>query len=214
MRRLINFFLGKRAALKNVEAVIKSETKVTEKGGLWNRIMTKHLLLFNTISSGGLMMFGDIAAQTIEQKIGEKDEGFDLKRIARMTIVGTLQGPMHHYFYGWVDRIMPKNDGRTVFKKIMLDQFVASPIFIASYFYPACLMEGLTLDESHEEVQSKFFTVYKADWLIWPPCQFINFYFLPLRYRVLYINGITTLYNIFLCYIKHKEAPKPETVSS
>lgn len=163
MRRLIDFFLGKRATIKAVEMALKS-SQGTNKDGLWNRIMTKHLLPFNTLSSGGLMMFGDIAAQAIEQKLGEKTDGYDMKRIARMTVVGTLQGPMHHYFYGWVDRIMPKNDGGTVFKKIMLDQFLASPLFIISYFYPASLMEGMTIDEAHQEFQSKFWTVYKADW--------------------------------------------------
>jgi len=167
--------------------------------------MTKHLLLFNTVSSGGLMMFGDIAAQKLEEKLGEKEAGLDLARVARMTAVGTLQGPMHHYFYTWVDRIMPKTDAKTVFNKIMLDQFVASPLFIFSYFYPAGLFEGHSVHECNEELKEKFWTVYKADWIIWPPCQFINFYFLPLRYRVLYINAITTLYNVFLCYIKHKQ---------
>lgn len=159
MRRLFDFILGKRATLN-----IKSVPQGTKKDGLWNRIMTKHLLLFNTLSSGGLMMFGDIAAQSIEQKLGERSEGYDMKRLARMTIVGTLQGPMHHYFYTWMDRIMPKIDGRTVFTKIMLDQFLASPLFIVSYFYPASFMEGMTVGEANEEFKSKFWTVYKADW--------------------------------------------------
>ncbi|XP_063703893.1 mpv17-like protein 2 [Culicoides brevitarsis] len=209
MRRLINFFFGKRA----VQALQKAKETPPKKQTLWNRIMTKHLLLFNTVSSGGLMLFGDVAAQTIEQRLGEKTDGYDLARIARMTIVGTFQGPMHHYFYGWVDKIMPKNDGKEVFKKIMLDQFVASPLFIVSYFYPASLMEGMTMNEAHEDFQSKFWTVYKADWLIWPPCQFINFYFLPLQYRVLYINAITTLYNVFLCYVKHQQHKKSDKSS-
>lgn len=90
----------------------------------------------------------------------------------------------------------------------MLDQIVASPLFIVSYFIPAGLLEGHSMQECNEELGRKFLTVYKVDWLIWPPCQFINFYFLPLRYRVLYINAITTLYNVFLCYIKHKQLSK------
>lgn len=160
MRRLINFIIGKqRPNIKALESIADAK-----KDGFWNRIMTKHLLLFNTFSSGVLMMFGDIAAQALEQKLGEKTDGYDVKRITRMTIVGTLQGPMHHFYYGWIDKVMPKNDGQNVFKKIMMDQFFASPLFIVSYFYPASLMEGMTVNESTEEFQSKFWTVYKADW--------------------------------------------------
>lgn len=40
---------------------------------------------------------------------------------------------------------------------------------------------------------------------MWPAAQFINFYFLPPHYRVLYVNVVTTLYNVFLSHIKHKD---------
>lgn len=199
VRRLINFVLGKRRVLVH-DVVPKTE-------GWWTRLTTKHLLLFNTLSSGGLMFVGDIAAQKLEMYLGEKnkDKGFDWHRLLRMTIVGTLYGPLHHYYYGWVDRILPKSDGKSVFNKIMLDQFVASPLFIVSYFYSAGILEGGSIKDCNNELKFKFFTIYKADWIVWPPCQFINFYYLPLQYRVLYINFITTLYNVFLCYIKHAD---------
>lgn len=201
MRNLMNFFI--------IQTRSKT-TKVPIKGGngLWDRIMTKHLLLFNTVTSGALMFFGDGAAQLLEQKLANKKvtlKEIDWHRIGRMTAVGTIQGPMHHYYYGYVDRLFPKSDGRSVFSKIMADQFVASPLFIFSYFYIAEFFEGKTLVQANEEIKDKFLTVYIADWLIWPPFQFVNFYFLPLRYRVLYINAVTTLYNIFLCYVKHKD---------
>lgn len=45
----------------------------------------------------------------------------------------------------------------------------------------------------------------QTDWSVWPAAQFINFYFLPPHYRVLYVNVVTTLYNVFLSHIKHKD---------
>lgn len=47
--------------------------------------------------------------------------------------------------------------------------------------------------------------LFQTDWTVWPAAQFINFYFLPPHYRVLYVNLVTTLYNVFLSHIKHKE---------
>lgn len=43
------------------------------------------------------------------------------------------------------------------------------------------------------------------DWCVWVPTQFINFYFVPVKYQVFYINAVTMLYNIFLSYIKHRD---------
>lgn len=43
------------------------------------------------------------------------------------------------------------------------------------------------------------------DWMVWPPTQFINFYYVPVKYQVVYINAVTMLYNVFLSYIKHRE---------
>lgn len=52
------------------------------------------------------------------------------------------------------------------------------------------------------------------DWSVWPPTQFINFYFLPVRYQVLYINAVTMFYNVFLSYIKHREVAQAHKVKS
>lgn len=49
------------------------------------------------------------------------------------------------------------------------------------------------------------FLLFQTDWSVWPVAQFINFYFLPPHYRVMYVNVVTTLYNVFLSHIKHKD---------
>lgn len=131
-----------------------------------------------------------------------------------MTLVGISQGPLHHYLYKWMDRILPGASVSTVFKKIGIDQFVISPIFIVTYLYSAGLLEGSSVRECTDEIKDKYWTIYTADWLVWPPTQFINFYFINPKYRVLYINAITMLYNVFLCYIKHNEDLRINLVGS
>lgn len=59
------------------------------------------------------------------------------------------------------------------------------------------------------EFKTKFPTIYLFDWVIWPPTQAVNFALVPAQYRVLYVNGVTVLWDVFLSYIKHK----PDTVS-
>ncbi|KFB49956.1 pmp22 peroxisomal membrane protein [Anopheles sinensis] len=174
---------------------------------IWRLMFGRYLLVTNTVSSGVLMMLGDIAAQEIEMRRDHAvpSTGYDWRRVFNMTLVGISQGPLHHYLYKWMDVLLPGASVRTVFKKIGIDQFVISPIFIITYLYSAGLLEGASFTTCTDEIKNKYWTIYMADWLVWPPTQFINFYLLSPKYRVLYINGITMLYNVFLCYIKHND---------
>uniref|UniRef100_A0A2M4BYA1 Putative conserved plasma membrane protein n=1 Tax=Anopheles marajoara TaxID=58244 RepID=A0A2M4BYA1_9DIPT len=174
---------------------------------IWNQLFGRYLLVTNTVSSGVLMLIGDVAAQEIELRRDHlaTTAGYDQRRLFNMTLVGLSQGPLHHYLYKWVDAFLPGASIRTVFKKIGIDQFIISPIFIITYMYSAGLLEGASVESCTTEVRQKYWTIYAADWLVWPPTQFINFYLLGPKYRVLYINGITMLYNVFLCYIKHND---------
>lgn len=55
-----------------------------------------------------------------------------------------------------------------------------------------------------EEFKAKFPTIYLFDWVIWPPSQAINFALVPAKYRVLYVNFVTVLWDVFLSHMKHK----------
>jgi protein Mpv17 len=167
----------------------------------------KYLLLTNTISSGVLMYVGEYVAQRIEKaKFPEKSKAdYDKQKMIQLGVVGLSQGPLHHYTYMWMERLLPGNAPKTVFKKILSDQLIVSPVFIVHYFYTTYFLEQKDLRESTDLFKDKFIRVYIADWLVWPCSQFFNFYFVPIQYRVLYINLITCFYNIFLCYVKNEK---------
>lgn len=170
-----------------------------------NYMFVKHLLITNTVSSGILMAMGDAIQQDIEYKNQLKTKRFDYDRMGRMFWVGILLGPLHHVYYEYVDRIWPGSTMRDVRKKIYADQFIASPLTIVFFFYGMGYLEKKNLQHSTDELVDKFGWVYLVDWVFWPPVQFVNFYFLPSKYRLLYINVATMLFDIFLSKIKHSK---------
>ncbi|XP_065155541.1 mpv17-like protein 2 isoform X2 [Atheta coriaria] len=174
-------------------------------GTLFNDVFGKYLFITNTVTSGVLMGLGDLAQQEIEYRRHMMAERYDWARMVRMFLVGLSMGPLHHYFYKYLDSYIPKRNLFSITKKILLDQLLMSPVCIAWFFYGMGICENKDLQECTKEINGKFVEVYLIDWSVWPPTQFINFYFLPVQYQVLYINFVTMVYNVFLSYIKHRE---------
>lgn len=173
-----------------------------------NSLFKKYLLTTNTVSSGILLSMGDGISQYIEFKLqtpskDEKNAKFNWDRNVKMFIVGAAGGPLHHYFYAWLDKKYPSVTLRTTTIKILYDQFVMAPMCIVLFFYSAGWLYGQSMANCWKELKSKIAVVLIADWMVWPGAQFINFYYLHPKYRVIYVNFVTMLYDVFLSYIKH-----------
>lgn len=189
----------------------ESSTDATITRNIWNKIFGKYLLATNILSSGILMVIGDLVAQEIEYRrhhneldeFDIKQERYDTKRIFRMFVVGCLQGPLHHYVYKWMDYAMPVANVQNTFRKILIDQIFMSPACILIFFYSACYLEQRSVQDTNKELCDKFPIIYLMDWTMWPAAQYINFRYLDTKYRVMFVNVCTALYNIFLSYMKH-----------
>ena len=77
-----------------------------------------------------------------------------------MFAVGLSQGPLHHYWYGYLDRALPSRSLRTVGLKILADQLAAAPFFAVTFFYGMGLLQGKGLADCWTEFAAKFPAVY------------------------------------------------------
>ena len=55
------------------------------------------------------------------------------------------------------------------------------------------------------------FDFHTGSWAYWVPAHFVNFRFIPGEQRLLYINCMQIMYNIFLSFLGNRDAP--ETVA-
>ncbi|XP_058801460.1 mpv17-like protein 2 [Phymastichus coffea] len=128
---------------------------------------------------------------------------YDYTRTRNMTAVGLLQGPFHHYFYAVLEKVVPGRSTTSIFKKTLLDQTIASPTCLGIFFFGLGVMENKNLQDINGEVKLKLYDTWKVDCMFWPPTQFVNFLLVPMRYRVMYINFMTMIYDIFLSFMKY-----------
>ncbi|PSN54721.1 hypothetical protein C0J52_04865 [Blattella germanica] len=130
--------------------------------GTLKTIFGKYLLVTNTVSCGLLMATGDTIQQNIEKYRAHKSKPFDWKRTGRMFIIGLVEGPPQHLFYKLLDRNIPNRDFKSILKKIILDQLIASPTCISIFLFGMGLLEGQTWETTVTESKAKFIKIYQV----------------------------------------------------
>ena len=91
----------------------------------WRAGFGRHLLVINTVSSGGFFVLGDAIQQRLEMT-QNLEQRFDLKRNCRLGVVGLTQGPPTHYWYLHLDKFLPGKSYGVIMKKILVDQMIGA----------------------------------------------------------------------------------------
>lgn len=184
-----------------------SKAYKTYKQGLDDAFNRKNLFYTNVLLSVTISTLGDLIEQKYELHKGTIDR-IDFPRTAHMGFSGATTGVICHHWYNILDKIIIGRSLGMVVKKLLLDQFICSPIIILSFFGTVAIFEENPIENFTDEVKDKFWTLYKAEWVVWPPAQIINFYFLPTRFRVVYDNTISLGYDIYTSQVKHDKSNK------
>lgn len=178
---------------------------------LFKKVFSKYLVVTNTVTCGCLLGAGDLLTQNIEQRFMHRktDDSSGVKinwsRTGRMFLMGVSLGPLTHLWYSHIiERFIKGTGNKMVLKKILADQLVAGPWFCSSFFFGMGLLEGRGVQGAIGEVKENFLPVYLVDWCFWPPAQFINFKYVPIEYRVVFVCTLTLCWNTFLSYMKHR----------
>lgn len=115
---------------------------------------------------------------------------WDKERTLRLSLYGLVFGaPITHGWYKILDRRFgPGMDLTTALKKVAADQTIAAAPFTAFFFMVNSAAEGLRWPEIQARLEQNLWPTMKANWAIWPAALAINFWFVPLKLRVLVVN--------------------------
>lgn len=217
-------FASFHSSLRRGQAFTTSTKKSSEKQESifaralnWYSSMLDHSpLLTKSISGGIIAGTGDFLCQlllerpeSIHLKDEEKDavpESFfvnwDHERSTRFFVLGTFfVAPTSHYWYDLLEKYV--GSGKNVVlvgKRVFLDQFIWTPVFFIIWLVGLWTMEGTPIESLPKRLSEKYRDIMIANWIVWIPAQAANFYFIPVKYQVLYQNLVELLWNVYLSF--------------
>ena len=150
----------------------------------------------------------------------EKTKKYDFYRTTKLSLFGLLfTAPNLHIWYNFYPKItnaifsfpMLKGYASQNMKTlcgVFLDQTLFATYFLVCFFMIMDYVDSRNINNSFENMKSKFWPSMIVNWKIWPAAQLINFGLIPLNYRVLFANFIGLFWNCYLSYAQYKNEDK------
>jgi len=121
------------------------------------------------------------------------------------------------------ERLFPGRSAVSILKKIGCDQFIFSPIMMATFLminecmnnllYSVKIKKCILVLAGHgvaggmQKLNVDFVDMIIANWTLWIPVQLTNFYFTPLNYRVVFIQVAAFFWNTYVAWKANRVLP-------
>jgi len=176
------------------------------------------------IAGSALTALGDVVAQLSQQIITPEDNyslgsHYDVARTLRFFFFGAGISPIIGRWNKYLELKFPlrtRREGATtgsfaaLSKRVAVDQIVMAPIGLSIFLSSMGVMEG----RSSKHIRARFEDIYRpallANWKIWPAAQFVNFWFMPLPYRVPFQQTCGMFWTLYLSLLNAAESKKQD----
>jgi len=164
----------------------------------YRALLHQRPFITNVLTSTTFMTVGDLTSQWLLQN---KDQ-IDLRQTLRFTTAGLIfVGPAVRGCLVMIDKLFgPTNSMRVLVKKLLFDQVICAPNFLAANISVMTLLKSQSLQDVRRELDESYLNLLKLNYTFWPFVQVINFYFIPLTYRVLFGSSAALIWSTLFSY--------------
>lgn len=178
----------------------------------YSRLLEVHPIKTKSLTTFIIFAFGDVLCQKLESSL-EKDparkQKFNYIRTLRQATFGLVITPyLHWQFSILIPRLFPAGSSLPVLKSVCWDQTV-NAVLINSFFFlfiGVISNEGVT--KSCDNLRNLIWPTLIANWKLWPLAQTVNFLFVPIPFRVLWINIVCMFWSSYLSFVNARAKNK------
>lgn len=181
----------------------------------YNQLLKTRPLTTNMLTTGALFGTGDCLAQILFPEEGSK---YDYPRTLRAVVYGTaVFAPIGDKWYKTLARLkLPSQVGlqgrlRAVGDTVLrvgADQLWFAPIVGIPLYYSVMTVfeQQKPLGETIvSKLERNWWPTLRSNWAVWPAFQMVNFYLVPVLYRLLAVNVFSIGWNCYLSWLHHRK---------
>ncbi|TID21820.1 hypothetical protein E6O75_ATG05215 [Venturia nashicola] len=126
---------------------------------------------------------------------------FDFERLTRFMAYGFLMAPVQHKWFVFLSKTFPltKSSGTSsALKRVAFDQLLFSPVGLVIFFTFMTVAEGGGKRAIARKFQDLYVPALKANYLVWPAVQMLNFRVIPLQFQIPFVSTIGIAWTAYL----------------
>ena len=105
-----------------------------------------------------------------------------------------IMAPIQHKWFGLLSSLFPIAPGKphamtNALRRVAFDQFIFAPVGLAAFFTFMTVAEGGGRKAITKKFQDVYLPALKANFLVWPLVQVLNFRVVPIQFQIV---GIAT----------------------
>ena len=130
---------------------------------------------------------------------------FDFERLTRFMSYGFIMAPVQFHWFAFLSRAFPIRKERSTIPALQMvcfDQLIFAPVGLACFFTFMTVTEGGGRRAVVRKFQDVYLPALKANFMIWPAVQILNFRVVPLQFQIVSI-ALSALGNICLSVCSH-----------
>lgn len=114
-------------------------------------------------------------------------------------------GSIPHYFYSFLDHIVPDEASFAIAKRLFFERLIYSPLYQAFALYMLARLEGKNHETAIQQLRGLYWTVLTSSWKYLTILQLLNVSIVPPMLRVLVVNLIGFFWTIYIANKRRQE---------
>ncbi|KAI9698959.1 MAG: hypothetical protein M1836_003148 [Candelina mexicana] len=126
---------------------------------------------------------------------------FDFERLTRFMAYGFIMSPVQFHWFAFLSRSFPITSAAALapaLKRTACDQLMFAPVGLACFFTFMTVAEGGGRRAVSRKLQDVYLPALKANFMLWPAVQMINFRLMPIQFQIPFVSTIGIAWTAYL----------------